>query len=62
MEETWSRMKRQLPRCEEDEEGSERGRSDHGAGSLVNHFISTAAESRSENTIKLKSVENYICL
>lgn len=55
-------MKRQLLRSEEDEDGSERGRSDSGSGSLVNHFIFTAAESRSENTIKLKSVKNYICL
>lgn len=39
-----------------------RCRDNHGSRSLVNHFIFTAAESRSENTIKLKSVENYICL
>lgn len=55
-------MKRQLPCSKEDEDGSERGRSNRGSGSFVNHFIFTAAESRSENTIKLKSVENYICL
>lgn len=51
-EEPWSRMKL----CEE------RGRSGRGSGSLVNHFIFTAAGSRSENTIKLKSLENHICL